>query len=233
MEGNNEMANWLVAIGTFLLAIVAIFQDKIRSYIWCPNLRCEIEQSPPDCHRAIMRSGNREFYSYYFRFKIWNDGKISAKNVEVLITDILKKEGGLFRRIESFSPDNLKWSTLFDSVNGRAIPKRYCDYISPNTFKHCNLGHIFDPESRALVSGENNPALPAEENESIFCFDVHFMSTILYYLVEPGEYEIHIKVGCENAKTISKRYMMKVSGKWFQDETRMLNEGFSIEEIAS
>ncbi|MBL7205674.1 MAG: hypothetical protein ISS63_15315 [Desulfobacteraceae bacterium] len=57
------------------------------------------------------------------------------------------------------------------------------------------------------------------------------MSNILYYLVEPGEYQIQIKVGCENAKTIDRKYLLKISGKWFEDEKRMLNEGLSIDRI--
>ncbi len=227
------MANWLVAIGTILLAIIAVFQDKIRSWIWSPTLDCEINLAPPDCHRTISRSSTNEFFTFYYRFKIWNKGRISAKNVEVLIVDILKKEGNLFKRIEAFSPDNLKWSTLFDIIDGRSIPKRYCDYISPDTYKHCNLGHIHDPKIRSLIPGEDNPLLPVQKDETIFCFDVHFMSNILYYLVEPGEYKIHIKVGCENTRTITRKYLVKVTGKWFEDEKRMLNEGLSIDKISS
>jgi len=225
------MADWLVAIGTLALAIIAVFQDKIRSIFWSPSLDCEIELSPPDCHRTIARAPGAEFFSFYYRFKIWNKGRVSAKNVEVLIVDILKREGGTFKRIELFSPDNLRWSTLFDIVDGRMVPKRYCDYISPDTYKHCNLGHIHDPKFRSSIQGEDNPKLPVGKNEAIFCFDVHFMSNILYYLVEPGEYQIQIKVGGENAKTINRKYLMKISGKWFEDEKRMLNEGLSIEPI--
>jgi hypothetical protein len=50
-------------------------------------------------------------------------------------------------------------------------------------------------------------------------------------LVPPGEYEIQIKVGWENAKTIEKNYIIKISGKWFEDEMKMLNYGLYIEEI--
>lgn len=222
------MADWAVAICTFLLAIIAIFQDKIRSWIWSPSLECEIKLATPDCHRTISRSEGHEFTSYYYRFKILNKGNVSAKNVEVLVFDILRKKGDKFNRIESFSPDNLKWSALFDIVNR---PKRYCDYISPDTYKHCNLGHIYDPNYRHLFPGEDNPALPIEKGETIFCFDVHFMSNNLYYLVGPGEYKIKIKAGCNNAKTITQEYLLKLTGKWFEDEHRMLNEGLLIKKI--
>ena len=236
------MADWLIAIGTLLLAITALFQDIIRSIIWSPVLECEIEPSPPSCHRTVtslkiedarsnVKPRTLKFYSFYYRFKIWNRGKTSAKNVEVLISNILKKKGNFYKRIESFSQDNLKWSTLFDVINGHRVPKRYCEYISPDTFKHCNLGHIHDPEYRSHIPGEDNPDLLCSNNTALFCFDVHFMSSILYYLVEPGEYQIEIKVGCENAKTITKKFIMEFNGAWYDDEQKMLREGISISPI--
>jgi hypothetical protein len=221
-----KMTEWLVAIGTILLAVIAAFQDKIRAKIWSPQLDCDIELNPPDCHRTILRinlpTNVSEVYSFFYRFKIWNKGKISAKNVEVIITELLKKEGNKYKIVESFSPDNLLWSTTGDI---------YAPYISPETFKHINLGHIHDPKVRANLSGENNPKLPVSNEEAIFSFDVHFKSNILYYLIAPGEYKIELKVGCENAKTITKKYSINFTGKWIEDESRMLNESLKINSI--
>ncbi|MBN1762979.1 MAG: hypothetical protein JW878_07905 [Methanomicrobia archaeon] len=217
------ISEWIVAFGTLLLAFIAVFQDKIRAYFLSPHLDCKIELNPPDCHRTVMQGGNDPFYSYYFLFQIWNTGNITAKNVEVIISDVSKKEGNGFKSLEDFFPDNLPWS-----FTGQKI---YCDYISPGTFKHCTLGHIHDPKFRDSLSGEHNQNLPVNSNEAIFCFDVNFRSNRLTYLVEPGVYRFVITIGSENAKTISKKFLMSISGKWFEDESRMLNEGFSIEEV--
>jgi len=231
------MSNWFVAFGTILLAIIAIFQDRIRSWFWKPKLDCSIELKPPDCHRTITKTsgGSKqfEFFSYYLRFKIWNKGNISAKNVEVLITELLKKEGNSYRIVEAFTPDNLLWSTLQNEwpyyfTNQFKI---YCDYLSPNTYKYSNLGHIHDPKYRQNLKGEWNPKLPVSPEETIFSFDINFKSNALYYLISPGIYQIEIKVGCENGITISKRYRLNIKGKWSEDEIRMLNEGFDIKEI--
>jgi hypothetical protein len=229
-----SLADWFVAFGTILLGLIAIFQDRMRAYLRSPKLDCEIELNPPDCHRTItqiitdssMRVGC-SFYTYYYRFKIWNKGKVSAEKVEVIVTDIFRKEGKNYKRIESFSLDNLVWSTPGE----KGERKVYCDYISPDTYKYCNLGHIHDPTYRDEIPGEFNPTLPVKKDEAIFCFDVYFRSNILYYLVAPGTYKIKIMVGCTNAKTISKEYELKVTEKWFEDELRMLNEGLYIMEI--
>jgi hypothetical protein len=226
------MADWLVAIGTLVLAFVTVFQDYLRSKLWSPKLECRIDLHPPDCHKTNVvfddRKGNAgSFDSYFFRFEVWNRGRVSAKNVEVLITEVLRKKGNSYELISSFSPDNLSWSILFEAP-GKT--QRYCTYISPDTYKHCNLGHIHDPHYRQVI-GEDNTALNVHVPETIFCFDVLFRSTILYYLVGPGTYRISIKVGCENAKTIERQYQITITGKWFTDETRMLNEGISIKEL--
>lgn len=238
MSAWGNIADWAVAAATFLLAIVAVFQDKIRAYIKSPKLDCAIELKPPDCHKTTSRITGSEisFSSFYYLFKIWNKGSTSAKNVEVIISDVYKKEGGDYKPLEEFIPDNLLWSTMTKTVGttpeGRPItmPKVYCSFISPDTFKHCNLGHIHDPKYRRNV-GEANPTLPVSSEETVFCFDVSFRSNKLYHLIAPGTYKFKITIGCENAKTISKKYIMEMSGKWFEDEGRMLNEGLSIREI--
>lgn len=225
------MADWLVAIGTLVLAAVTVFQDYLRSKLWSPSLDCKINLHPPDCHKTTVlfddRKGNTgSFDSYFFRFEIWNRGKVSARNVEVLITEVSRKKGTSYELISEFSPDNLSWSTIDEAPGG----KRFCSYISPDTYKHCNLGHIHDPNFRQTI-GEDNPKLKVPPQETIFCFDVLFKSTILYYLVGPGTYRIGIKVGCENARTIERKYKITITGRWSLDETRMLNEGISIREI--
>ena len=207
------MADWLVAIGTLLLAFIAVFQDRIRTRLRSPKLDCTIELKPPDCHRTVMSGGNFSCFAFYYLFKIGNKGNISAKNVEVIISDVSKKEGNEFKSVDGFFPDNLKWSFIG--------PKIYCDYISPDTFKHCNLGHIIDPDFRAKLSGENNAELPVDAKEAIFCFDVNFRSNKLSYLVSPGTYKFTITIGCENAKSRKKNYIIEISGKWFEDESRM------------
>ena len=232
---SEHLANWLAALGTILLGIIAIFQDRIRSRLWSPKLDCEIEVNTPDCHRTIssmfVPSGVTEriksFYSYYYRFKIWNKGKVSAEKVEVIITDISKMMGGTYKRIESFSLDNLVWS-IPGEKGERTV---YLDYISPNTYKYCNLGHIHDPKYRNILGGESNPNLQVSNDEAIFCFDVYFRSNILYYLVAQGTYRFKIKVGCANGKTVTKEYELTLTGEWFEDEARMLREGVSIKEI--
>ena len=232
------VADWAVALGTFLLAFVAVFQDKIRDYFKSPRLDLSIELSPPDCHKTTMVDTNStrdgesftNWSAYYYLIRIWNKGKTSARNVEVIVSDVSKKEGDKYKRIEGFIPDNLLWSTMTKSVASGKEHRVYCPLISPDTFKHCNIGHINDPKFRAYV-GEDDPTMDISETETVFCFDVNFKSNKLYFLIPPGTYNFKITAGCENASTISKYYTMTVSGKFHEEEPKMLNEGLSIKEI--
>jgi hypothetical protein len=231
MSDRATLADWLIAFGTILVAIVAIFQDKIRSWIWKPKLNCEINLSPPDCHSTLLRYQSPGYpehgedvwaQTYYFRLRISNTGNTSAKNAEVILTEILKKEGDKFKKLKDFSADNLLWSTL---------DKMYCDYISPGTFKFCNIGHVVDPKERGKLPGEDNGFINLADGETSFFFDVRFKSNIMYHIVGPGIYIIAVKIGSENAKTISRKYEINITGKWHYEEARMFNEGVSIKQI--
>ena len=115
---NQILASWLVAIGTFFLAFVAIFvaifQEQIKRFMIKPKLDVEINTEPPDCHKTTLtdiKTGESKVDCYYFRFKIWNNGNYSAKDSEVAITKLFKKqENGQYNEDKSFLPLNLLWS---------------------------------------------------------------------------------------------------------------------------
>ena len=66
----------VLAAGTIVLAIIAIFQDKIRAWLMRPNLTIGIELAPPDCHKTILEKRDYtgkvldSFWCYYFRLRI-------------------------------------------------------------------------------------------------------------------------------------------------------------------
>lgn len=52
--GQVLLVNWLVAIGTIALAVIAAFQDKIRSWLMRPRLNLSIIVASPDCHKTTL-----------------------------------------------------------------------------------------------------------------------------------------------------------------------------------
>jgi hypothetical protein len=136
-------------------------------------------------------------------------GRTSAKNVEVIISEVERGDKGRFSLISNFLADNLEWS---------AIDKPNCNAIPPGIYKSCKLGRIDAPGHR-------------EDEKKPFCFEVNFKSNIRYYLVEPGTYRFTITVGCDNAKSIRKRFEMQVKDYWSEVEAEMLKNGSQIKEV--
>ena len=187
-------AEWFLVISTLILAFVALFKDSFWQFILKPIIDVKFDLSSPDCFKCELDQIEKEktintmnIFKYILR--IINKGKRQAKNVEIIIQDIMKKKGITFYRIDSFLSDNLDWPSSSTRTNAEA--KIYYDFIFPNTFKHCELGHILDPEKRHLISSENNPKLPIKEkDETIFSFNVVTRYNNLYYLIAPGTYRV-------------------------------------------
>jgi hypothetical protein len=236
-----ELVYWTLAlaVATFILGIVAAFQDIIRGWFSKPILDCKLLIESPHCHRATSKSpikeyvqnrfrdeiiGYNEWFTYYFRFKIGNKGNISAKNVEVILKDLRDGKGEKI----NLPLDNLVWSTLEFETSDALKPKMYWDYISPDTYQYCNLGYINEPSKRHLNRDNENEKLKLFEDVTIFGFSIYWRTLDKRYLVGPGIYSFNVIVGSENAKTISKSYKIQITGYWSVKEEEMLERGFKI-----
>jgi len=234
-------AQWFTGFATLFLAFVALFKDTVLLWIKKPEIDIKFELRPPDCFKCqiihaipkqikdnVMGIDKIVFYMFYYRFRIINNGKSPAKNIEVTIRDIRKKKGNSFDRIDFPLDDNLDWFSS-SLISGKPSTMHYT-FIFPNTFKHCELGHIIDPSKRHLVSFENKPKL-SDEDETIFSFNLMTRYHSLYHLIVPGTYRIKVLVAGENFKSLEKEYELEITGKWSEDEDKMLNEGLKLKEI--
>jgi len=72
---NWEMVYWTIALvfATIYLGVVAAYQDSIRNWLYSPKLSCDLTIKSPHSH--LFKTSN----TYYFRFRIHNKGKVSAK----------------------------------------------------------------------------------------------------------------------------------------------------------
>lgn len=233
-------AEWFLVISTLILAFVALFKDSIWQFILKPNIDVEFDLSSPDCFKGklktewIQEQNGKKVKKYvmsnmfYYKIRIINNGKSPARNVEVIIQDVRRKKGDDFNRIDFFVVDNLDWSSSLMIAGAKGI--RYYKYIFPNTFKHCELGHILDPSKRNLVPSEGKPNLSTKD-KTIFSLNIETRYHSLHHLLEPGIYRIKILIAGENFKLFKKEYELEITGKWFEDEEIMLSEGLKLKEI--
>src|SRR5450755_1028384 len=110
------LADWLVAIGTLVLAAVAVFQDTIRSWFYRPSLCVSIKTAPPDCVSVpFTNKDSGEFIAdcIYMRLRIENTGNATAKNCEVYAQELRRQRAdGAWERVSAFPPMNLKWANI-------------------------------------------------------------------------------------------------------------------------
>jgi NO-binding membrane sensor protein with MHYT domain len=88
----------VLAIGTLVLAFVAIFADTVR---YKPILEVSIDPEPPNCIAIPLTiDGTPVAASYYLRLWVKNTGNTVAKLVEVYASELLRRR-----------PDNISWGS--------------------------------------------------------------------------------------------------------------------------
>jgi len=219
------VADWLVAAGTLVVAAVAVFQETIRGWFYCPAFHVSAKTEPPDCVAVPFtdRDGTFVADSVYLRLWIKNVGNATAKDVEVYAKELRRQRAdGQWEHVAPFPPMNLKWANAGGLI--------YFPSIAPEMGKHCDLGHIVDPERRQLLR-EDNPRLQLNNNQTSLAFDLMVAPNHRWHIVGPGEYQLDILVAAENARPLARTVLISLRGTWDSDETRMLRDGVGVRVI--
>jgi len=219
------IVQWLLVIGTFSLAAIALFvvlfQDKIRAWRTRPELTISTATSSPFCQKILFRRNDRpdlEADGYFLRVSVKNISKLFlAKNVEVFASKLLKKgKGGTFQTVEDFEPINLIWSHSF---------RPFAD-LSPEMERYCFIGRIMDPTKRQDFPAFNNERLnPLETCLSLVTEVERHTKT---HIIGPGKYKLICLIGANNTRPIKKTFEIDIFGEWFDDELKMFEKGFNI-----
>ena len=218
---SGTVADWFVAAGTFLVAVVAVFQDAIRGYFYRPAFDVSVKTAPPDCVAVPFTRQDGTFLGNAVYLRVWieNEGNTTARNVEVDAKELrLKRADGNWERVAAFPPMNLRWAN---------VGVAYFPRIAPKMGKHCDLGHIVDPQQRHVLN-EDNPRLNLNNNQTSLTFDLIAAPNHRGHIVGPGEYQLDVLVAAENARPLAKTVSISLSGDWHPDETRMLRDGIGL-----
>jgi hypothetical protein len=218
------VADWLVAVGTLVLAIVAVFQETIRGWFYGPTFRVSARTEPPVCVSVPITNridGTFIADSIYLRLWVENTGNATARNAEVYAEQLRRQRAdGTWEQVTSFPPMNLKWADV------GAI---YFPMIAPEMGKLCDLGHIADPAHRnhPLLRGDA-PRETLTDQQTSLAFDLMVVPNHRGHVVGPGEYQLDIRVAAENARPIQRTVVISLRGTWDADETRMLRDGVGV-----
>ncbi|MGD0266196.1 MAG: hypothetical protein ABSD47_14750 [Candidatus Methylomirabilota bacterium] len=226
-EKSMLIATWLSAVGTILLAFVAVFQDWLRRLVLRPRLTLEVTNRPPDCHLTTVffsflgKFGNVP--CYYFRFLVGNSGNQSATNVEVVAACLHRRQAdGIFRKVEAFPPLNLLWSHY--------LQPHYAS-INPSSPKHCDLGRILEPKVRGDIPQIEGAEPPGYAGKALMSLALAVKPNTLTHWLVPGVYRLELQASASNAAPTRRTLEISLAGDWFDDEQKMLSEGIGLRFI--
>ena len=200
---------FISAVAAIAIAFVAIYQDRLRSLVFSPRL--DLEQGPfyPDSVRVPLsdNAGNVVANACYLQIRVKNK-RATAEKVEVFVAKLEKEINGIFHRVDSFYPLNLKW---------RHYNTVFLDRLSPETSRDCTLGRMVDPANKQRV-GDDYPSLNLPSNRSPFRLELATVPNTRCDLLASGKYRLYLEIGASNARHPQKRTIeLEFGGEWLQE----------------
>ena len=211
-QGKISISDLISLLAVIPLATIALFQEHFKKWFFAPRLNIDFKLEPPYCSKtpfyAFYEKETLATEAYYFRIKVTNRGRSSAKLCEAVMTELLVEEEGRFHQLKYFQQVNLKWDT----------GKTKDAYITLNPSPIgilCDIGYI---------SRDYQPTL----------FHLEYLYKIGGFqpdvLSPKAKYRFTIGIISENAEFISKKFEFYWNGDWRDSEEGMFKE-ISIKEI--
>jgi len=234
-----EWLNFLVSVA---IAIIAVWQDRIRAWFNKPKVSLLIQTGSPFSDLTILDApipvqnpdetvnigalGSAK--CYYFRLLIANTGKATAERVEVFVQSVERlTEGQQAEALKDFPPMNLTWS------HSGGVPKD----LSPGMSKFIDLGCILDPaalkrQPPSLRHQYQKWNTLADKTKTIFTFELEVKPNHLGHIVEAGRYRIRLLTSGGNFDPFETQIEMKFTGEWFGQEENMYGQGFELTKMS-
>lgn len=198
----NLVVNIILAIITFLAVLVALFQERIKDWFNLAHLDLNINLDPPDCHQIDLTDQSRAFLSkcIYLRIRVINFKGKTAKNVEIIASNLWRYDNDTYNVVKTFLPMNLRWSHLH----------RAKEVVPPKSFRFCDLGPIRPLQSNVVLKLDTivqpNPV----------------SGGVLPNVLEAGKYKLELLISGDNTKPKIYTWIIEFSDQWSDDEDIML-----------
>ena len=218
-QQKTPVTSWIwsaaVAVGTIALAVVAAFSEEIKKAFNRTKLRFKFAQAEPDCHEITMTGQDQagtiaRAKSYWVRFRVYNDGRNAAENVEVFLSDVFRIENGNPQVHRRHIPLDLKWA------NKTTYENMYLTSINREFHGVCNIGFVIDPAARCSVGYDPFLAQQVErelaneiddellqdlKKEVAFTLDTVVKPNNGSHFLFKGDYILRLRIGGSNVKT--------------------------------
>ncbi len=247
MDLNEELLSltrWLIIAtfsASFIALIIALWGKWLSSIFFKPKLRFYYDHKWPDAikipfttriitNTPVPKSEISDFtWSYFLRFRIKNNGNKSAKNVEVIVNKIEKKNiDGNYHPYKPFIPLNLGWSNTRGQI--------YYSLIPPKIEKHCDLGFVLHPQKRQIdeLIDYDEQGITTSYDDKDVIFQISFVikpNVIESYYLLPGTYKLELIAVSSNSKIKSQKFELILEDKWLDNSDKMLAESIGLKLI--
>ncbi len=196
-----EGVDLLVAFGTVGMTVIIVYIEIIRSWIRKPEIKIEFANEMPYCRHARTKNGLRPYYGH---FVVVNSGQTPADDCEAVLERVwdLRNEkrnsGG--EEWRNFIPCNLKWSA---EDRHKDFERACFKTIYPGERRYfCDIGRV-------------------DEGYATFNFELcrPFLSQV--NCLSRGTYKIQISVYSRNAVRATRKFVVKWSGVWKEEQKDM------------
>jgi hypothetical protein len=223
----------LTAFGTVGATVVALaLALRLGEVLRKPRLTVTAHPGPPDCQVIEEEIETRTMsgfgpptpgpvlrgVAFYSRLRIDNEGRRRARNVEVRMTRLWRKENDAFVEDTDFLAMNLKWAhreatsdPLTVPVIDRHLP-RHCGFLrfsKPWNNDLANSWIQFDTEVQPLQIGLGR--WPTRK--------------------KPGTYKAEIAMTADNCKMARSVLLIEFAGTWLDDPAGLAEQGLKVTVI--
>ncbi len=167
-----SIADWIVGLGTILIAFLAIWGDRVRDRLFGPRIALELRNDAPDCDIAL--STDRHF-KFLLRVRASNTGGLPAHRVEVSVDSVEQHVAGNAWRALPFIPTCLHWCWHSEAVE-----------------------HLIPPHGERLFNAVS--CFSESESESVMRIETSYDSLLRQTTLAPGRYRLGLSVSAENAR---------------------------------
>lgn len=216
----NAWLKWYVIV-TAVIAFATVTQEWWRAMLTRVNLVVQVDEitpSPMGIPQAAL--------AHYVRLRVKNETWWkTARNVEVVLEKVSRKgpASGAYAQGGNVFGINLEWSHF---PRQGLMPQ-----MAAGTSRTVDLGHVVRPSDRPTVAANNDPGVEdkpgADPNKTIFKLGTVVSPLTRNHLLEPGEWEIVLRVGGENVRSRKVTVQVKLPGTWSNDPVRFGQEDFS------
>jgi len=207
-----QAAEWLTAIGTIFLGLVALlvalFQEHVRRFWFKPRFEVIASSFEPYCtKKSFVKMGGAfaEHPHYCLKIGVTNGGNTEAKYAQVFAENLERQDGhGRFAPASAFTATRLIWSDYHQTV---------LDVLIPEMPAYCDVARVFCTDG--LPTSAVSLAISVKEAT----FGTRTVLSIAAcsdwgQMFPPGNYRLTLKIGAANAKPIKKILKIKVTGNW-------------------